>query len=266
MSKYGLVSIITSSFNCAKYIGETIESIQAQSYPDWELLITDDCSTDNSLEIIERYARHDKRIKVIKLSENGGTGVARNTSTAAKGRFIAFCDSDDLWYPTKLERQLEFMVAGDYGLTYTSYDVCDEGGHIKGYVECLPKLTYPTILRDNGIGCLTAIYDTRKMGKRYMPELHKRQDWCLWIHMIKEMGEAHGLQEPLAVYRDRSDSISAKKYKLIKYNYRVYHKELGFNHLVSSMLLGGYFLPYYFYKKARHRQIYKKRSRNKGRR
>lgn len=107
---------------------------------------------------------------------------------AAKGRFIAFCDSDDLWYPTKLERQLEFMVAGDYGLTYTSYDVCDEGGHIKGYVECLPKLTYPTILRDNGIGCLTAIYDTRKMGKRYMPELHKRQDWCLWIHMIKEMG------------------------------------------------------------------------------
>lgn len=90
MSKYGLVSIITSSFNCAKYIGETIESIQAQSYPDWELLITDDCSTDNSLEIIERYARHDKRIKVIKLSENGGTGVARNTSTRGQGPVHCF--------------------------------------------------------------------------------------------------------------------------------------------------------------------------------
>ena len=177
----------------------------------------------------------------------------------ATGRLFAFFASDDRWYPKKLERQLEFMTENGYGLTYTSYDTCDESGVINGYVECVPKLTYAKIIRDNGIGCLTAIYDTEKIGKHYMPSIRKRQDWCLWIDIIKNNGAAYGLQEPLALYRVRQGSISSNKLEMLGYNYDVYHKVLGYNPVVSGLLLGGYFLPYYFYKKSKQKRDYKKR-------
>ena len=260
MTDYGLVSIITPSFNCAEFIGETIESILAQTYRNWELLITDDCSTDNSREVIEKYAARDPRIKLLRLEKNSGAGIARNKSISeAQGRFIAFCDSDDRWMPGKLERQLEFMVNGGHSLTYTSYDTCDESGKIVGYVECLRRLTRATILRDNGIGCLTAIYDAEKIGKRYMPSIRKRQDWCLWISIISDIGEARGLQEPLALYRVRSGSISSNKVEMLRYNFNVYHDVLGYNKIVSAMILGGYFMPYYFYKKLKQKRDYRKR-------
>ena len=153
MKDYGLVSIVTPSYNCAAFIGETIDSILAQTYQNWELIITDDCSTDNSREIIEKYSSQDSRIKLLKLNENSGAGVARNNSIkSSQGRFIAFCDSDDRWYPQKLERQLSFMESKDCALSFTSYDVCNEDGKVCGYVECLPKLDKRKILRDNGIG------------------------------------------------------------------------------------------------------------------
>lgn len=182
MKDYGLVSIVTPSYNCEKYIGETIESIIAQTYPNWELLITDDVSTDKSTEIIRRYIEKDSRIKLLKLQVNSGAGVARNNSIKnAKGRFIAFCDSDDRWYPQKLERQLSFMQEKQCALSFTSYDICNENSELCGYVECLPILNIRKILRDNGIGCLTAMYDTKIIGKHFMPNMRKRQDWCLWI-------------------------------------------------------------------------------------
>ena len=260
MNDFGLVSIITPSYNCASFIGETIEAIQSQSYENWELLITDDCSTDNSREVITSYVNKDPRIKLFSLTKNSGAGVARNNSIQeANGRFIAFCDSDDRWYPDKLEKQLQFMVDNDYGLTYTSYDTCDENGKINGFVECLPKLTYPKIIRDNGIGCLTAIYDADKIGKHFMPQIRKRQDWCLWIDIIKKTGPAYGLQIPLSLYRVRQGSISSNKVEMLKYNYDVYNKVLGYNPLMSSVILGGYFLPYYFYKKFKQKRDYKKR-------
>lgn len=264
MIDYGLVSVITPSYNCEKFIGQTIESIQSQTYKNWELLITDDCSTDGSREVIERYAAADSRIRLIKLTENSGAGVARNTSIeAARGRYIAFCDSDDRWYPEKLERQLKFMSEGDYGLTYTSYDCCNEADEIVGYVECLPSLTYAKIVRDNGIGCLSAIYNAEKTGKHYMPQIRKRQDWCLWIGIIRQIGKAHGLQEPLGLYRVRGGSISSNKVELLKWNYNVYRKILGFNPVSSALILGGYFMPYYFYKKFKQKVDYKKRLKRK---
>ena len=129
MNDFGLVSIITPSYNCAGFIGETIASIQAQTYRNWELIITDDCSTDNSTQVIESYCRQDSRIKLLRLDSNSGAGAARNNSIrAARGRFIAFCDSDDRWTPDKLQLQLEFMTSNGYGLTYTSYDTCSEQG------------------------------------------------------------------------------------------------------------------------------------------
>lgn len=255
-----LVSIITPSYNCSKFIGETIESIQAQTYQDWELLITDDCSTDNSREIISEYASKDPRIKLFKLDKNSGAGVARNNSIKeAKGRYIAFCDSDDRWYPVKLEKQLAFMGSKKCVLSYTSYDVCDENGSICGYVECLQNLNKRKILRDNGIGCLTAIYDAGKIGKHYMPSIRKRQDWCLWMSIIDNADIAYGLQSPLALYRLRQGSISSNKIAMLKYNFNVYHEVRGYNKLTSALLLGAYFLPYYFYKKFKQRKDYKNR-------
>lgn len=260
MKDLGLVSIITPSYNCAKFIGETIDSILSQNYQNWELIITDDCSTDNSRDIIREYCNRDKRIKLLQLSQNSGAGIARNNSIKeASGRFIAFCDSDDRWYPEKLEKQLAFMVENNTALSYTSYDTVDESGKIIGYVKCLPKLNFSKILRDNGIGCLTAIYDAEKIGKQFMPSIRKRQDWCLWISIIKKIGECKGLCEPLAIYRVRSGSISSNKVAMLKYNFNVYHEVLGYNRLASSILLFGYFLPYYFYKKIKQKQDYKKR-------
>lgn len=259
-----LVSIITPSYNCSQFIEETIESIEAQTYKDWELIITDDCSTDNTCEIIENYASKDPRIKLIKLGKNSGAGVARNTSIReAKGRYIAFCDSDDRWYPEKLEKQIEFMKQKDCALTYTSYDVCNENGEITGFVECLPKLNKSKIKRDNGIGCLTAIYDVEKIGKHYMPKLRKRQDWCLWIEIISSCKKAYGLQEPLALYRDRTNSISSNKIEMLKYNYQVYHSFLKKNAVSSLSLLTFKFLPYYLYKKIKQKKDFKKRLENK---
>ena len=260
MNDLGLVSIITPSYNCAKFICDTIESILAQTYQNWELLITDDCSTDNSRDVISEYCKKDSRIRLLCLSENSGAGTARNNSIKeAKGRFIAFCDSDDRWYPEKLEKQLTFMEETGTGLSYTSYDTTDETGNIIGYVNCLPKLTYPKILRDNGIGCLTAIYNAEKIGKHYMPSIRKRQDWCLWMSIIRKTGECKGLQEPLAIYRIRSGSISSNKVAMLKYNFNVYHDVLGYNKLTSATLLMGYFLPYYFYKKIKQQRDYRKR-------
>lgn len=264
MKDYGLVSIITPSYNCSRFIGETIESIQAQTYINWELLITDDCSSDNSREIISEYASKDPRIKLLKLDQNSGAGVARNNSIKeAKGKFIAFCDSDDRWYPEKLEKQLAFMEANDCVLSYTSYDVCDERGNICGYVECRKTLNKAKILQDNGIGCLSAIYNAEKIGKYFMPKIRKRQDWCLWISIIKDHKRAMGIKQPLALYRDRSGSISSNKIEMLKYNYRVYRDVQKYNPVVSFALLMGYFMPYYFFKKIKQKSDFKKRMKQK---
>lgn len=142
MDNYGLVSIITPSYDCADFIGETIDSILSQTYTNWELLITDDCSTDKSRDIIREYADNDSRIKLLKLEKNSGAGVARNNSIKeAKGRFIAFCDSDDRWFPDKLEKQLAFMAAKDCQMSHTSYLTCDEVDKITGIVVCRRKET-----------------------------------------------------------------------------------------------------------------------------
>lgn len=260
MNDFGLVSIITPSYNCVSFIEETIESIQAQTYKNWELLITDDCSSDNSREVIRSYTEKDPRIKLLVLDKNSGAGVARNNSIKeAKGRYIAFCDSDDRWYPEKLEQQLQFMQDNNCTLSYSSYDVCDEYGKIIGYVECLKELTKSKIIRDNGIGCLTAIYDSEKLGKHYMPSMRKRQDWCLWIEIIQSGAIAKGFQQPMALYRNRTNSISSNKTEMLKFNYEVYHTFLKKSPLVAWSILFGKFIPYYFYKKFKQKTDYKKR-------
>ena len=252
MQNHGLVSIITPSYNSSKFISQTIESILSQTYTNWELLITDDCSVDNTREIVESYQRKDTRIKFFQLKENSGPGIARNHSIEmAKGRFIAFCDSDDQWYPEKLEKQLAFMQEKNCALSYTSYMVCDESNVITSIVVSLSNITYAALKSDNGIGCSTAIFDVDKVGKMYFPDIRKRQDWGLWLNILKKVKVAYGMKEPLALYRIQETSLSSNKLSLIRYNIAVYRQVLKYPLLLAYMTFWIINMPCYFMKKMR---------------
>ncbi|KRJ22110.1 glycosyl transferase [Acinetobacter baumannii] len=236
-----LVSIITPSYNSAKYIGKTIDSVISQTYKKWELIIIDDCSTDSSVEIIKDYENKDNRIKLIQLKENSGAAVARNTGIQlARGRFIAFLDSDDSWLPEKLEKQLKFMLINNYYFTYTSYFKINENNEILGTMYIPSKVNYSQLLKTCVIGCLTVIYDAEKIGKQEFPPIRKRQDFALWLKILKKVDYAYGLQENLANYTIRSDSISANKLNAAKYNWFLYRNIEKLSLFVSFY----YFLHY----------------------
>ena len=243
--KQDLVSIITPSYNSENFISETINSILNQTYKNWELLITDDCSTDTTLDIIKSYQNIDNRIKLFNLVSNEGAGVARNNSIQyAKGRYIAFCDSDDQWKPDKLEKQVHFIEQNNLVFTYSSYDVIDESGNFIKSIKAPKKITLKKILSNNYIGCLTAIYDSEAIGKQYMPVIRKRQDWVLWINILKVIKNTKGLDDSLAIYRDRKNSISSNKIQMIKYNWKVYYEVLGFNKFKSVLLMLNFIIHY----------------------
>ena len=163
------VSIITPSYNSELFISETILSIQSQTFTDWELIITDDCSSDDTVRIIKSFIKKDDRIRLYILKSNQGAGVARNHSIKmAKGRYIAFCDSDDQWKESKLRKQIDFMITNDLSFTYSSYDVIDEENNKLKSIYSPTKLSYIEMLRNNYVGCLTAIYDQDKIGKIYI--------------------------------------------------------------------------------------------------
>jgi glycosyltransferase involved in cell wall biosynthesis len=245
------VSVIMPSYNTGKMICESIDSILSQTYTHIELLISDDHSSDaETIDILKAYAQKDPRVKVFFLEKNGGAGVARNNSIQqATGRYIAFCDSDDRWMSKKLEKQLAFMKEKDCCLSFTSYYTCDYDGTINGKVIVPKTLTLSQEKKDNKIGCLTAIYDTSKYGKFYMPTIRKRQDWALFLNILKQCHKAYALQEPLAIYRDVPGSISSNKLNLIKYNAKVYREVFGYSSFQAYSYLFLFFFPTYFTKK-----------------
>lgn len=252
MTDYGLVSIITPSYNSSQFISETIDSIVNQVYTNWELLITDDCSSDNSCDIIRQYSNNDHRIKLFCLTENAGAAVARNNSIKeAKGRYIAFCDSDDLWKPEKLEKQLDFMKKKNVEICYSSYLTCDEYNNITGIVVSYRSISYKQMLKDDSIGFLTFIYDTQTIGKIFMPLLRRRQDWAMKINLMQKCPMAYGMLDVLAYYRVHKNSLSNNKIKLIKYNVQVYKKVLRYNWLLSWVMFVFVFSPNYLIKKIR---------------
>lgn len=217
------VSIVTPLYNCSQFLCKTIESVRSQSFEDWEMILVDDCSTDGSLLIAQRYAGQDRRIKVLQLAENSGAAVARNAALeAATGRFIAFLDSDDQWVPTKLEVQLQFMLERGVAFSYAAYEKLDGKGKVVGTVGVPERLSYSDLLKVSSIGCLTAVYDTAQLGKVYMPLIRKRQDLGLWLLILKQIPYAYGVQEVLGRYQMRSDSISANKCSAAKYTWRLY--------------------------------------------
>ncbi|MCG1036618.1 glycosyltransferase family 2 protein [Polaribacter sargassicola] len=219
-----LVSIITPNYNSEKFISQTINSVLNQTYQNWEMIIVDDVSTDNSTKIIESYSLKDDRIILHKLQKNSGAAIARNKAISlAKGNFIAFLDSDDLWLPKKLEVQLEFMETNNYPISYSSYEIIDENGKPKNkIIECKEKLDYNRMLYSNEIGCLTAMYNSDVLGKVYMPNVRKRQDYGLWLKILKMEKYAFGIPKVLAKYRDRSLSISNNKVEMLKWNWNLY--------------------------------------------
>ena len=243
-----LVSVVMPTHNGDRFLEDSIRSILAQTYANLELLITDDCSDNNTtLEILHRYQELDSRVDVLYLKENKGPGYARNKSIErAKGRYIAFCDSDDIWFADKLERQLAFMREKDGILCCSSYIVCNENDENIGIRITPVRITYKMQERDNKIGCLTAIYDIKKLGEKYyMPTLRKRQDWALFLIILQKCRIAYGIVEPLAYYRDRSHSVSSNKFSLVKYNVAVYHEILKFSWLKSYFYFFFLFLPTY---------------------
>lgn len=248
-STNALISIITPTYNSIQFIEETIRSIIKQTYQNWELLITDDCSTDGTWTLLKEYVKRDGRIKIFRLDVNSGAGVARNNSIKhAKGQYIAFCDSDDQWKPNKLEVQLSFMEKNNCALSYSSYSIVSEKGTEIGDVIAKSEINHRVMLRNNYIGCLTAMYDTQKLGKVYMPEIRKRQDWALWLLILKKTDKACGIKESLALYRDRSDSISSNKMDLLKYNWIIYREVEGLSIPKSSICMIQFFY-YYIMKK-----------------
>ncbi|MCX2680677.1 glycosyltransferase family 2 protein [Galbibacter sp. EGI 63066] len=250
MNNNPLVSIVVPNYNGKKYLKQCIDSVINQSYNNWELIICDDNSTDDSKEIIHSY--QDKRIvPPIMLKQNQGAAVTRNMAIErAKGSFIAFLDNDDYWSPTKLEEQLKFMIENKYLFTYTNYIQFSE--HKKRYVKCVNRVTKSKLLKNNYILTSTVMYNAQKLGKIYMANIRKRQDWSLFINIIEKSKYAYNLNKDLTYYRKHKDSISAKKLGLIKYNFNFYHNVLGYNKIISYLLMLRY-ITYYLLKKSKEK-------------
>tara|TARA_S200000501_G_scaffold38007_2_gene31285 strand:+ start:12764 stop:13516 length:753 start_codon:yes stop_codon:yes gene_type:complete len=244
-----LVSVIMPAYNSEYTISRSIESILSQTYKNLELLITDDFSNDNTINIIKKYIKIDHRVKLFQFTSNSGAGVARNNSIKKSiGRYIAFCDSDDMWLENKLEIQIKFLKKSQQAFTFSSYYVSDEKGKIIRKVKAPKIINLKMLYKNNYVGCLTAIYDTKMLGKIYMPKIRKRQDWALWIQIIKKIHQCQSIESFTSIYMDRSSSISSNKISLIFDNYNFYNKVLGFNKFKSFnfMLI---FIFYYLLKK-----------------
>ena len=203
----GLVSIITPTYNCGPFIAETVGCVRSQTYPNWEMLIIDDCSTDNTKEIVARF--NDPRIKYYCLPVNSGAAVARNTALKmAQGRWIAFLDSDDLWKPDKLEKQIRFMTDNNIHFSYTQYEEMDEAGQSLGRIVSGPeKISKAGMFSYCWPGCLTVMYDNDTVGLIQIPPIKKNNDYALWLKAIRK-ANCHLLPENLAKYRKRTGSIS----------------------------------------------------------
>lgn len=238
----GLVSIITPTFNSEKYISDTIKSVQNQTYANWEMIIVDDCSSDQTTEIVEQAILTDRRVKLFKLEKNSGAGIARDTALQkASGKYIAFLDADDLWKPQKLEKQINFMISNELHFTFSFYECMDEEGNmLNRLVEAPKKLSYRQLFYCNYVGNLTGIYDANYFGKIQISSIRKRQDWMMWLTVLKKIKIGYPFAESLAIYRIRENSISASKLNLVQHNFKVYNSYHKHNFLVASIHMIGF--------------------------
>lgn len=242
-NKY-LVSIITPVYNCEKFIIQTIKCVQEQTYTNWEMLLVDDCSTDNSKDIIKEFTEKDKRIKYYKLKENKGAGYARNKALKeSKGRFVAYLDSDDLWKKEKLEKQVNFMLKNNYAFTCTDYEKIDEFGNSLNKIIKIPKVVYYNLyLRNTIIQTVGVMVDTKMTGKKIlqMPNIRRRQDAATWSKLLKNDFNCYQVPENLSYYRVVKNSLSSNKFKAIKMNWYWYRRIEKLSLLKSVYCFLGY--------------------------
>ncbi len=227
------VSIITPCYNSSKFLQQTIDSVLNQTFTDWEWLITDDKSTDNSVEIIRKV--NDERIKLTVAEKNGGAGHARNLSLEkASGRFITFLDADDFWEPNFLEEMVSFMKKENAELAYSNYSRCDE--------NLIPKIedfkadknvTFNNLLKTCRLSLLSSMYDSQRVGKEFFPERSKREDHVMWLNLLKKIPVGKPLPKTMAKYRMHASSISRKKTNIMLDQYLVYKDYMKFSTLKS---------------------------------
>ncbi|HFI0558798.1 TPA: glycosyltransferase family 2 protein [Streptococcus suis] len=219
-----LISIIMPAYNGELFIGKTIESVLNQSYRNWELIIVNDGSTDGTLETISTFC--DSRIRVINFKKNCGVISARKIALEkATGQYIAFLDSDDIWYPEKLRFQIEFMKKNGYNFCCTSYEYIDESDNkLNCVVHSKPKLNYKRLLYSSAIGNSTVMYNALELGKVSIPDILNREDYALWLKILKMTPYIYGVPDILMQYRVRKGSLSRNKLNLIKYHYNLYRK------------------------------------------
>lgn len=230
-----LVSIITPVYNRSAHIAEAMDSVLAQTYADWEMLIVDDGSSDGSAEIVRAYMEKDARIRLICNEKNLGTAGSRNVAIAqARGRYLAFLDSDDVWLPEKLGKQLALMQKESVGFCYGNAYVIDEDGSIRAKNRIAPvSITYQKLLYGNPIPCVTVLLDRRMVGEVQMPEGVGHEDYVTWLDVISRISEARNVGEIVAKYRTSERSLSGDKKKAASWQWKIYREVLGFDWIRS---------------------------------
>ncbi len=225
-----LVSVIVPCYNGVRTLEETVQSVLHQTYGEWELLIVDDGSTDESAELIRQLAHEDQRIRPVFLQRNGGVAAARNAGLdRARGRLVAFLDADDIWEPDKLEQQVSHMGITGAAFAFTAYGLMDREGNRSGrMVRAREQIRYTELLKGNQIGCSTVMLDLARLGPVRMPEGH-HEDYLLWLQILKDGWIAHGLSRPLTVYRKDARSLSGNKWRAARWTWEVYrvHQRLS---------------------------------------
>ncbi len=246
------ITIITPVYNSASFLRETIRSVIEQSFKNWEWIIVDDCSTDSSAQIVSQQALDEKRIRFIRMNVNSGTGTAKNTALKqARGRFIAFIDSDDIWLPEKLELQLEFMMNNNYPISFTSYRIMDqEGNNTDKIIPVKFSVNQHQYLKNTIIGFSTSMIDTNITGNFEFIGLRSREDTHLWITLLGKGFKAYGLDKVLTRYRVHDHSITSNKLKAAKQTWQLYYKTVNLGYFKSLYYFSHYgfnaFKKHYF--------------------
>lgn len=251
----GLVSIIMPCFNTAEYISDSIKSVQVQTYTDWELIIVDDCSTDNSMEVIQSF--NEPRIKLFQNERNLGAALSRNYALReAKGKWVAFLDSDDMWVPEKLEKQIKFMEKNNYAFTFTDYRICLNGTWLP-YINTGPNVVTKRKMYDYCyFSTITVMYERERIGLIQILDLRKNNDYAMWLQAIGK-SNAYRLPECLSFYMKHDGSVSSgSKAKLIKWHYKLFRDGLGKNPIISGALTINN-LVHGVWKKIRYKELIK---------
>ena len=231
-----LVSIIMPSYNAERYIAQSIESVIAQTYQNWELIITDGPSTDKTVEIAKEFCEKDNRIHLIVPQQHQDIAEARHTSIKnSKGSFLAFLDSDDIWVKDKLEKQVSFMLEHNYAFTYANYQTIDANGNITGKtIHNGGVVDYHKYLRNTIIGCGSVMIDTEKVGQILLPSNEVNDDMGLWCSLFRTGIKAYPINEVLYYYRIRNDGASSQRFKMMRSVWKVYRKQEKMSFLKST--------------------------------